>query len=58
MVCWTARTDGEAMTTYYDVPADLLITGLAEKMTTFEKIVAPEWDSQVKTGPLPDFTPT
>ncbi len=38
------------MTTYYDVPADLLITGLAEKMTTFEKIVAPEWASQVKTG--------
>ena len=50
MVCWTARTDGEAMTTYYDVPADLLITGLAEKMATFEKIVAPEWASQVKTG--------
>lgn len=38
------------MTTYYDVPADLLITGLAEKMQSYDKIEAPEWASQVKTG--------
>ena len=38
------------MTTYYDVPADLLITGLTEKMNSYEKIIAPEWASQVKTG--------
>ena len=49
-VCWTAGTHGGAMTTYYDVPADLLITGLTEKMNSYEKIIAPEWASQVKTG--------
>lgn len=49
-VCRTGRTDGEAMTTYYDVPADLLIRGLAEKMQSYDKISPPEWASQVKTG--------
>ena len=38
------------MTTYYDVPADLLITGLVEKMGSYDKIIAPVWASQVKTG--------
>ncbi|MBU38860.1 MAG: 30S ribosomal protein S19e [Euryarchaeota archaeon] len=38
------------MTTYYDVPADLLIAGLVEKMDAYDKIIAPEWASQVKTG--------
>ncbi len=49
-VCWTAGTHGVAMTTYYDVPADFLIAGLAEKMHTYDKVDAPEWASQVKTG--------
>lgn len=49
-LCWTAGTHGEAMTTYYDVPADLLITGLVEKMGSYDKINAPDWASQVKTG--------
>ncbi len=49
-VCWTAGTHGEGMTTYYDVPADLLIIGLADKMGSYEQINAPEWASQVKTG--------
>ncbi len=38
------------MTTYYDVPADLLIPSLAQKLKSFESITAPEWASQVKTG--------
>ena len=50
MVCRTGGTHGEGMTTYYDVPADLLIAGLSEKLHSFDKIQAPEWASQVKTG--------
>jgi len=38
------------MTTYYDVPAGLLISSLAEKMRSYDTISAPEWASQVKTG--------
>ncbi len=38
------------MTTYYDVPADLLIASLSEKLKSFDMISAPEWASQVKTG--------
>ena len=38
------------MTTYYDVPAGLLISVLSEKMQSYDKISAPEWASQVKTG--------
>ena len=49
-VCWTGGTDSEAMTTYNDVPADLLIGVLAEKMHSYDKISPPEWASQVKTG--------
>jgi small subunit ribosomal protein S19e len=38
------------MTTFYDVPADLLISGLAEKIQSYDEIAPPEWASQVKTG--------
>ena len=38
------------MTTYYDVPADLLIPGLAERLRSYDMVSAPEWASQVKTG--------
>ena len=38
------------MTTYYDVPADLLIASLSEKLKSYDKVSAPEWASQVKTG--------
>tara|TARA_B100000945_G_scaffold321620_1_gene337748 strand:+ start:6384 stop:6854 length:471 start_codon:yes stop_codon:yes gene_type:complete len=38
------------MTTYYDVPADLLIPRLADKLRSYDKISAPDWASQVKTG--------
>ena len=44
------RTHGEGMTTYYDVPADLLIASLSEKLKSYQKVSAPEWASQVKTG--------
>ena len=50
MVCRTGGTHGDRMTTYYDVPADLLIAGLAEKMHGESKISPPEWADQVKTG--------
>ena len=38
------------MTTYYDVPADLLIASLSEKLKEYDKVSAPEWAAQVKTG--------
>ena len=38
------------MTTYYDVPADLLIASLSEKLKSYDKVSPPEWASQVKTG--------
>ena len=38
------------MTTYYDVPADLLIAGLADRLRSEESIKPPEWASHVKTG--------
>ncbi|MBI87526.1 MAG: 30S ribosomal protein S19e [Euryarchaeota archaeon] len=38
------------MTTYYDVPADLLISGTAQRLSSFDKISPPEWASHVKTG--------
>ena len=38
------------MTTYYDVPADLLIASLSEKLKSYDKVSAPEGASQVKTG--------
>ena len=44
------RPDGERMTTYYDVPADLLIAGLTEKMRGESKISPPDWAEHVKTG--------
>tara|TARA_Y100000588_G_scaffold331802_1_gene369653 strand:+ start:260 stop:766 length:507 start_codon:yes stop_codon:yes gene_type:complete len=50
MVFRTGGTHGEDMTTYYDVPADLLIAGLSKNLQTFDKIQAPEWASHVKTG--------
>ena len=38
------------MTTFYDVPAELLIPVLAERLETHEKITQPEWADFVKTG--------
>ncbi len=50
MVFRTGGTHGEGMTTYYDVPADLLIAGVAKNLHSFDNIQAPEWASHVKTG--------
>ncbi|MCP2507415.1 MAG: 30S ribosomal protein S19e [Candidatus Thalassarchaeaceae archaeon] len=38
------------MTTFNDIPADMLIEALVEHISTIETIVAPEWASFVKTG--------
>ena len=38
------------MTTYYDVPADLLIDSLSKELQGFEQINPPEWAEYVKTG--------
>lgn len=38
------------MTTYNDIPADILIDGLVEKLSTIKSIAEPEWAAFVKTG--------
>ena len=38
------------MTTFYDVPAELLIPVLADKLAANDKITQPEWAGFVKTG--------
>ena len=38
------------MTTYHDVPADLLIGELSARLAEMEAISPPEWSSIVKTG--------
>ncbi|MBJ84523.1 MAG: 30S ribosomal protein S19e [Euryarchaeota archaeon] len=38
------------MTTFYDVPAELLIPVLADRLESHEKITQPEWADFVKTG--------
>ena len=38
------------MTTFYDVPADLLIPVLADRLKSNDKINQPEWAEFVKTG--------
>ena len=38
------------MTTYNDIPADILIDGLVEKLSTMKAIEEPEWAAFVKTG--------
>ncbi len=38
------------MATVYDVPADILINKVAEKLKEFEEIKPPEWAKFVKTG--------
>jgi small subunit ribosomal protein S19e len=38
------------MTTYHDVPADLLIAELATRLQSMDQVSAPEWADYVKTG--------
>ncbi len=48
-----SRTAGprcEPMTTIHDVPADLLITELASRLSEMSDITAPDWADYAKTG--------
>ena len=38
------------MTTFYDIPSELLIPALAERIATTDGIDTPEWAEFVKTG--------
>ncbi len=38
------------MTTFHDVPADLVIDELSRRLASVEEVEAPEWASIVKTG--------
>jgi small subunit ribosomal protein S19e len=46
------------MTTAYDVPADLLISKVADKLKTIEHIQEPEWAPFVKTSVFNERAPT
>ena len=46
------------MTTYYDIPADMLIPALAEKLSEMKDISQPDWSSFVKTGVDRERPPT
>ncbi len=46
------------MTTYYDIPADLLIPALADKLSTVKDIEQPDWSGYVKTGADRERPPT
>lgn len=41
---------GATMTTFYDVPADLLNPALADRLSDIDGISRPEWADYVKTG--------
>ncbi len=49
---------GDSMTTYYDVPADLLISSLSAELQSFEQIIPPEWAEYAKTGTHRERPPT
>ncbi len=46
------------MTTFYDVPADLLNPALAEKLSEIDGISRPQWADYVKTGVHRERPPT
>ena len=46
------------MTTFYDVPADLLNSALAEKLSEIDAISRPQWADFVKTGVHRERPPT
>ena len=46
------------MTTYNDIPADILIDGLVEKLSSLDSIVEPDWAAFVKTGTHRERPPT
>ena len=46
------------MTTYYDIPANMLISALVDKLSDSKDIVAPDWSEFVKTGVDRERPPT
>ena len=46
------------MTTYYDVPTDLVIGSLSAELQSFEQIIPPEWAEYAKTGTHRERPPT
>ena len=46
------------MTTYYDIPADMLIPALADKLAEMSEISQPDWSDYVKTGADRERPPT
>ena len=46
------------MTTYFDIPANMLISALADKLSASKDIVAPDWSEYVKTGVDRERPPT
>ena len=46
------------MTTYYDIPADMLVPALAEKLSETKGIEQPSWSDFVKTGADRERPPT
>ena len=49
---------GDSMTTHHDVPADLLISDLSQRLADNDAISAPEWAEFVKTGTHRERPPT
>jgi len=49
---------GACMTTFYDVPADLLNPALADKLAEVDSISRPDWADYVKTGVHRERPPT
>ncbi len=45
------------MTTIYDVPAEMLINNVAQKLKKDEKTTPPEWATFVKTGEYKELSP-
>ena len=46
------------MTTFYDIPADLLVPGVAARLETSDSIKQPDWADFVKTGVHKERPPT
>jgi len=45
------------LTTVYDVPAEMLINNVAQKLKTDQKAIPPEWANYVKTGAFKELSP-
>ena len=46
------------MTTFHDIPADMLISALSAKMQEFDSISPPDWAEYAKTGTHRERPPT